>query len=183
MLNLPKQYLYLVVDQINKSILASCSSASIANAVSTGIFNSSPMTIWFPYVGTSHPIIKYNSGTDTNYTLVRQSKTKFNNIDTGINSDSNIYKLVNETPSGRMFDLEPMDPALIDEAWIQKRKLANFRTELMTSLEVYCERYISRNVTFCADELLFPYLQKQIDECDPEQDYYDPDNFISNWLA
>ena len=49
----------------------------------------------------------------------------------------------------------------------------------MMELEMYCERYLSRAVEFCGDELLFPYLQKQIELSNPTLGIYAPG--IQEW--
>jgi len=168
MLTTPKQYLYLVVDQTNKCVLANTTSASTANAVSAGIINSSPMVIWFPYLVNNHDIVKYNIDENINYKLIKQSKPGRSL------TDWNTYEPVEKTPSGRKFDLIEMDDDLIDSQWIARRKLASFRAQLITDLEGICERFIAQSVTSCFDELLFPYLQKQLELSDPTNDFYSP---------
>lgn len=177
MLSVSKQYLYLVIDQINKCVITTTTSISTANAVSNGILNSSPMIIWFPYFDNTHDIVKANRNENINYKLVRKFVTH-NKGGTTV-ADSHMYECVEETPSGRMFDLVPMDVNLITSEWTNRRRLGNFRASLMMELEMYCERYLARTINFCGDELLFPYLQKQIELSNPEIEYYSPG--IQEW--
>jgi hypothetical protein len=178
MLSVPKQYLYLVIDQTNKCVITTTNSVSTANAVSNGILNSSPMIVWFPYADTKHNIAQANRNETINYKLVRQVG---NHLYTGGVSiaDTHMFEPVEKTPSGRMFDLIEMDNNLITPEWIKRRQLGNFRAGLIMELEMYCERYLSRTINFCGDELLFPYLQKQIELSDPTLEIYAPG--IQEW--
>jgi hypothetical protein len=171
MLSFPKQYLYLVIDQINKCVITATTSMSTANAVSNGILNSSPMIVWFPYIETKHDIIRANKDETINYKLVKQFGERLSKGNITV-ADNHMYECVEKTPSGRMFDLVPMDPLLITPEWVERRRLGNFRANLMIDLESYCERYISRAVNFCGDELLFPYLQHQLALSNPELEIY-----------
>jgi hypothetical protein len=146
---------------------------STANAVSNGILNSSPMIVWFPYFETQHDIVKANKDEHINYKLVKQFGTQLTKGNITV-ADTHMYECVETTPSGRMFDLVPMDPTLITSDWIKRRQLGNFRANLIIDLESHCERYLSRAVNFCGDELLFPYIQQQINLSDPTLDMYAP---------
>jgi hypothetical protein len=178
MLSVSKQYLYLVIDQINKCVITNTNSAATANAVSNGILNSSPMVVWFPYIELNHNIIKSNSNENINYKLLRQFKTKFSNAGQST-SDSNMYEVVDQTPNGRVFDLIQMDQKLITREWIARRQLGNFRARLMIELETHCERYLARSVNFCGDEISLPYIQKQLELSNPDFNIYSPG--IQEW--
>lgn len=178
MLSVSKQYLYLVIDQTTKCVITNTISISTANAVSNGILNSSPMVIWFPYLDNKHDIIRANQDPNINYKLVKQFGTDFNRGNITV-SDSHMYECVEKTPSGKMFDLVPMDENLITPEWTAKRRLANFRANLMMDLELHCDRYLARAVNFCGDELVFPYIQQQLSLSDPATEVYAPG--IQEW--
>ena len=170
MLNGLKQYLFLVVDQETKGILTKCPSANTANVIANGITNCSRMTIHFPW-WSGHDISKYTENEKINYKLVRQ--INFNSGPSGMmDSEINVCEIVNKTKSGKIFDLEPMDSKNITDSWLEKRKLANFRSEKIAGFEVFCERYISRIKTFCGDELFFHALKDELELVDDANEVY-----------
>lgn len=169
MINDFKEYLFLVIDQETKGVLTRCSSASIANSVSKGILNSSMMTIYFPYFRTKHNIINYQSDISLNYKLVRAHKSEYSNLQMPT-SDVEMYEIVEKTNSGRTFDLVEITD--VDSEWIEKRKLANQRSEKIRSLEIVCERYMARLKEFSADDMFFQYLKTQLPLVDEEKNQY-----------
>jgi len=165
MLNGLKQYLFLVVDQETKGILARCSSANVANAVSQGITNSSPMTIYFQFA--NHNINKYQDDTTLNYKLQRAYVDEI-----GMDSETNVAEPVKVDRITESFIVSEFVPP---EGWISKREIANFRSKRFRDLENICDRYISRVKTFCGDELLYQYLGKELDKV---SDNYYPASII-----
>jgi hypothetical protein len=170
MLNGLKQFLFLVVDQETKGILTKCSSMNTANAVSKGILNSSPMLVPYPYL--NHDVKNYNFDCNLNYKLVR--KTNF--PEKLMASEMSVYAAVTDTNTKNIFELVPISA---NDLWLEKRKLANFRSLKMEFLEVTCERYMSRIKNYTGDELFFQYLGKQLDLVNIEIEYF-PDG-IKEW--
>ena len=162
MLNGIKLYLFLVVDQETKGILTKCSSMAAAIAVSKGILNSSPMLVRYPYL--NHKVNQYHTDIQINYKLVRPS----NNL-SNMPSEVNVYETVEKNNSAKLFELVSIDA---DERWLEKRKLANFRSEKIEYLETTCERYMSRVKNFTGDELFFQYIGKELDLVDVENNQY-----------
>jgi len=165
MLNGIKLYLFLVVDQETKGILARCSSANVANAVSQGITNSSPMTIYFQFA--NHNINKYQDDTTLNYKLQRAYVDE-----TGMDSETNVAEPVKVDRITESFIVSEFVPP---KGWISKREIANFRSKRFRDLENICDRYISRVKTFCGDELFYQYLGKELDKV---SDSYYPASII-----
>ena len=170
MLNGLKSYLFLVVDQETKGILTKCSSMNTANAVSKGILNSSPMLVRYPYM--NHDVNRYNNDHTLNYKLVKKITSPSKNMA----SEMCVYDAVSTTNSKNIFELIPIS---VDNEWLEKRKLANFRSLKMDYLELTCERYMARIKNFAGDELFFQYLGKQLDLVNLKIDYF-PD-CIKEW--
>jgi hypothetical protein len=154
-----KQYLFLVVDQETATIITKCPSMSIANAVCKGITNSSVMVIHYAHMGTKHEINQYQDNPTLVYQLVREARltTDVSAIST---SESNVYKSVSRTENGKPFDIVKITTPSDD--WIEKRKLGNFRSNKIRSLELICERYMARGNNFSNDEIFFQYLSTQL---------------------
>jgi hypothetical protein len=157
MLNGLKQYLFLVVDQETKGILTKCSSMNTANAVSKGILNSSPMLVIYPHL--NHNINKYSTDYTLNYKLVRDIVPDDKNMP----SEMCVYDTTPNINSKNVFSLIPIST---DPTWLEKRKLANYRSLKMAYLELTCERYMARIKNFAGDELFFQYLGKQLELVD-----------------
>jgi hypothetical protein len=162
MLNGIKLYLFLVVDQETKGILTKCSSMAAAVAVSKGILNSSPMLVRYPYL--NHNVNQYNTDIQINYKLVRPSTELYN-----MSSEVNVYETVKRNNFNKLFELVSIDS---NNAWLEKRKLANFRSEKIEYLENTCERYMSRIKNFTGDELFFQYIGKELNLVDIETNRY-----------
>lgn len=162
MLNGIKLYLFLVVDQETKGILTKCSSMAAAIAVSKGILNSSPMLVRYPYL--NHKVNQYHTDIQINYKLVRPS----NNL-SNMPSEVNVYETVDNSISNKLFELVSID---VDDNWLEKRKLANFRSKKIEYLETTCERYMSRVKNFAGDELFFQYIGKELDLVNVESNRY-----------
>jgi hypothetical protein len=169
-----KQYLFLVVDQETAKIITKCPSMSIANAVCKGILNSSVMVIHYPFMSTRHEINQYQDDHLINYQLVRENKST---IDRSVisTSDANVYKPVERTENGKPFDIVKIET--VSEDWLDKRKLGNFRSNRIRSLELICERYMARGNNFSNDEIFFQYLSTQLPLVNEESDHY-PDSIV-----
>jgi hypothetical protein len=177
MLEAVKQYLFLVVDQETFGVITRCPTISIANAVSKGILNSSPMVIFYPYTGISGGINIYRDDISLNYQLVRRGSKIVN---TGfIASECNVAKIVEETPSKRFFDLVEYPKEFLSQDWYAKRWLGNARADAIMILEQRCERYLSRSKHFIGDEMFLQFLGKELDLCDPKTTTYTP--AIQEW--
>jgi hypothetical protein len=171
MLPTNKSYLYLIIDQNTKGVITYSPIASVSNAVSKGIPNSSCMMIHFPFLLGKHDITKYLSDTSLNYKLVKKHNPKFSNFKFTA-GEMNVADSVPFIQSGKSFDLVPMDEQLITTEWIGKRKLGNFRVLNIRSLEMICERYLSRFKQFSADDMLFPFISEQLKLVDESQNSY-----------
>lgn len=177
MLDAVKQYLFLVVDQETFGVVTRCPTISIANAVSKGILNTSPMVVFYPYTSISGGINAYRDDLKLNYQLVRRGSKIVN---TGyIASECNVAKIVEETPSKRFFDLVEYPKELLSQDWYAKRHLANIRADALMVLEQRCERYLSRSKHFIGDEIFLQFLGKELDLCDPKTVSYTP--AIQEW--
>lgn len=169
MLNGIKSYLFLVVDQETKGILTKCSSITIANAVVKGILNSSSMLV--PYSNINNTKINtYSENTIDNYKLVRFHNSKFSNFKP-MTGEANVYEIGNNKEK-KAFDLVEMDQSSINNLWIEKRTLANFRANKIRTLESFCERYSARLVNFFGDELLFQNLSNELSKVDVKNNDY-----------
>ncbi len=172
MLDAVKQYLFLVVDQETFGVVTRCPTISIANAVSKGMLNTSPMVIFYPYVGIAGGINTYRENLSTNYQVIRRGSKIVN---TGfISSECNVAKIVEETPSKRFFDLIDLPKELVTNEWIEKRKLGNARADALMVLEQRCERYLSRVKHFIGDEIFLNFLSKELIQCNPSTNSYTP---------
>lgn len=171
MFNGIKQYLFLVVDQETAGVITKCSTASIANAVSKGIINSSTMVIHFPYMTTKHDINQYQDDFRLNYKIVRAYKSKVSNMVPPV-GEGDVYEIVDSVPSGKTFDLRKIES--ITPEWIEKRKLGNFRAAKIRSLEMICERYLARLKNFTSDDAFLQYFSTQISLVDEKNNYYPP---------
>jgi hypothetical protein len=160
MLNGIKLYLFLVVDQETKGILTKCSSMAAATAVSKGILNSSPMLVRYPYL--NHKVNQYNTDIQINYKLIGAHPIS-------LASEVNVYEISDPNGSNKPFDLVNIS---VDGAWLEKRKLANFRSNKIEYLETLCERYVSRIKNFTGDELFFQYIGKELDLVNIENNQY-----------
>ncbi len=170
MLDATKQYLFLVVDQETFGVVTRCPTISIANSVSKGILNTSPMVIFYPYVGVVGGINTYRDNLNTNFQLIRRGSKIIN---TGfISSECNVAKIVDETPSKRFFDLVDLPKEFLTEAWLEKRKLGNTRADALMVLEQRCERYLSRVKHFIGDEIFLNFLSKELYNCNPDNGNY-----------
>lgn len=166
MLEAVKQYLFLVVDQETFGVVTRCPTISIANAVSKGILNTSPMVIFYPYTSVIGGVNSYRDGPEINYQLVRRGSKIVN---TGyIASECNVAKIVEETPNKRFFDLIEYPKEFLNPRWYAKRSLANIRADAMMVLEQRCERYLSRSKHFIGDEMFLQFLSRELDRCDPK---------------
>ena len=168
-----KQYLNVVVDQETKGILTRCSTPSVANAVARGIPNSSMMIIEFPFM--KHEIVDYQTNINLNYKLLRKLYPQHSDV-IPLDSESNVFEVVDETPSGKPFDISPMEAS---PAWIEQRKIANFKSFAFNDLENRCDRYLARIATFSHDELFYQYLAKELEQVDVDANYYPVG--ISEW--
>lgn len=166
-----KSYLYLIVDQATKGVITYSHSASISNAVSKGIMNSSCMLIHFPFLVGKHDINRYLEDFNLNYKLVKKHDPEFSNFKF-MDSEMNVAESTNFIKSGKTFDLVPINQESITDQWLEKRKLGNFRVINIRSLEMNCDRYLSRFKQFTADDMFFPYLTAQLQLVNVEQDAY-----------
>jgi hypothetical protein len=172
MLDAVKQYLFLVVDQETFGVVTRCPTISIANAVSKGLVNTSPMVVFYPHFGIVGGINAYRDNVNTNYQLVRRGSKIVN---TGfISSECNVAKIVEETPSKKFFDLVDLPKELVTEQWLAKRKLGNARADSLMVLEQRCERYLSRVKHFIGDEIFLNFLSRDLVKCNPTIDSYTP---------
>jgi len=160
MLNGIKLYLFLVVDQETKGILTKCSSMAAAIAVSKGILNSSPMLVRYPYL--NHKVNQYHTDTQINYKLV-------STFPASMASEVNVYEVVDFNIDNKSFELVDI---CVNDIWLEKRKLANFRSNKIEYLETLCDRYISRIKNFTGDELFFQYIGKELGLVDIENNQY-----------
>jgi hypothetical protein len=175
-----KSYLYLIVDQATKGVITYSHSASISNAVSKGIMNSSCMLIHFPFLAGKHDINRYLEDLSLNYKLVKKHDPEFSNFKF-MDSEMNVAESTNNVPSGKTFDFIPLDRELITDQWLEKRRLGNFRVINIRSLEMNCDRYLSRFKQFTADDMFFPYLTEQLQLVNVENNIY-PESIIE-WAA
>jgi hypothetical protein len=175
-----KSYLYLIVDQATKGVITYSHSASISNAVSKGIMNSSCMLIHFPFLAGKHDINRYLEDLSLNYKLVKKHDPEFSNFKF-MDSEMNVAEPTNTVPSGKTFDLVPLNQELVTKQWLEKRRLGNFRVVNIRSLEMNCDRYLSRFKQFTADDMFFPYLTEQLQLVNVENNTY-PDSIVE-WAA
>lgn len=168
-----KSYLYLIIDQDTKGIITYSHSASISNAVTKGIMNTSCMMIHFPFLKGKHEINRYLDDLSLNYKLVKKHDPEFSNFKF-MDSEMSVAGVANSTRNGKSFDIVPLDLNLITDEWIEKRRLGNFRVVNIRSLEMHCDRYLTRFKQFTADDVLFPYLSEQISLSDVTNNIYPP---------
>jgi hypothetical protein len=173
-----KSYLYLIIDQASKGVITYSHSASISNAVSKGIMNSSCMMIHFPFLVSKHDINRYLEDLSLNYKLVKKHDPAFSNYKF-MDSEMNVAESTEFIQSGKTFDLVPMDQTSLTDEWLEKRRLGNFRVINIRSLEMNCDRYLSRFKQFSADDMLFPYITEQINLVDTDRNIYP--NSIVEW--
>jgi hypothetical protein len=166
-----KSYLYLIIDQASKGVITYSHSASISNAVSKGIMNSSCMMIHFPFLVGKHDINRYLEDLSLNYKLVKKHNPEFSNFKF-MDSEMSVAESTDFIQSGKIFDLVPMNQDLITDGWLEKRRLGNFRVVNIRSLEMNCDRYLSRFKQFSADDMIFPYLSEQLQLVNVDQDIY-----------
>lgn len=179
MLDVQKPYLFPVVDQESFRVLCFCLNPTIANAVSQGILNSSPMTVHYPLFGVPDPTKDYNTDIDRNIVLVLKMPD-FNKIHPGgyVTSDCNIAMIVDSTPTGRFFDFIPASQTA-DQNWREKRKLATDRNTALELLERRCDKYLTRTTYFTGDPIFLSYIGQRLADCKPELGYYD--KIICDW--
>jgi hypothetical protein len=172
MLTAIKPYLFPVVDQETYGVVCFAPTHTVANAVSQGILNTSPMTIYWPRRGNSaQPDEGYNDRNDLNSTLVFKLPPKA--VSSGyVTSDCNVAQAVSHTASGRPFDFVPMEPGAITEQWRAKRSLANDRVDALDQLERRCEKYLLRTGHFISDPLFLAYIGHELALCRPLEGHY-----------
>lgn len=167
MLDVEKPYLYPVVDQETFRVLCFCLNSTIANAVSEGLLNSSPMTVHYPLAGLAmNPVKDYNTDSQKTLALVLKMNAT-NKLTAGgyVTSDCNVAKVVDQTPTGRVLDFVVADS---DSDWQARRRLAQQRNDAIELLERRCDRYLSRTSYFTGDPVFLPYLAQQLALCRPE---------------
>lgn len=158
-----KEYLFLVVDNYSNGVLTKCVSASCANAVTRGMLNTTTMVIKFPFMKTNHNINRYQDDVRLNYKLVKpfsinNSKIKPPDPD----GEANNFSYYETENADKPFDLIDLEKKFINADWIQRRKLANFRSQHLRNLEAICERHMARLKSFVSDEAFFIYLSTQL---------------------
>jgi hypothetical protein len=171
MLSAAKSYLYLIVDQATKGVISHSPIASVSNAVAKGIMNSSCMLIHYPFLMGNSDINRYLNDINLNYKLVKKHAPEFSNFKF-MDSEMSVAESTNTIPNGKTFDLVPMNAELITADWLEKRRLGNFRTVNIRSLEMHCDRYLSRFKQFTADDMLFPFLSEQLKLVDVVKEQY-----------
>ena len=164
-----KNHIFLIVDQENKGLLDYTYSASVANAVIKGIYNSSVMLIPIAYFDKS-VIENYGNNFRNNYKLVRKDITVYTNSKT-MTSECNVCEVTKDIANNKEFDLRPL---LVSESWIEKRKLTAFRVSKLKILETTCDRYLTRFKTFTGDSFFQQYIGKQLDITDVDTNEFAP---------
>lgn len=178
MFNGIKEYLFLVVDNDTNGILTNCVSASVANAVSSGLVNASTMIIKFSFIRNNHPVTRYQEDVRLNYKLVKlYDMSKLDNKPAGWGGESNNFQYYQSSESNKPFDLIDLDKEIITADWIKKRKIANLRSKYIRNLESTCERYLGRLKKFVSDEVFFQYLSSQLPLVNIEKNQY-PNSII-----
>jgi hypothetical protein len=164
-----KNYIFLIIDQENKGLLEYTYSASVANAVSKGISNSSVMLA--PIANFDKSVIEnYGNNFRNNYKLVRKDITVYTNSKM-MTSECNVCEVTKDVAVNKVFDLRPL---VVSESWIEKRKLTAFRVSKLKILETTCDRYLTRFKTFTGDSFFHQYISKQLDITDIENEKFAP---------
>lgn len=164
-----KNYIFLIIDQENKGLLDYTYSASISNAVTKGISNSSVMLV--PIANFDKSILEnYSNNFRNNYKLVRKDITVHTNSKM-MTSECNVCEITKDIASNKTFDLHPLS---VSDTWIEKRKLTAFRVSKLKILETTCDRYLTRFKTFTGDSFFQQYIGKQLDISDVENEKFSP---------
>lgn len=167
MLEGTKNYLFLIIDQENKGMLGYSYSASVSNAVSKGLSNTSVMLIPAFYFD-KLILDKFNQNFRNNFKLVRKFDNPFSN-GLPMTSEGNVCETVKDINVNKVFQLDPLD---VSEDWLEKRKLAALRINKLKILETMLDRFITRFKNFTADSVFYSFLDKELSKCDPENNYY-----------
>jgi hypothetical protein len=157
-----KQYLYLVVDRETNLVLTRCQNASTANAVSRGFLNSTVMVINRPKCFHNDKMQVYHKDSQITFKLITNNFSGISSLEANVGEKNNSSKY--------NFDLVEYDNS--DQQWIDKRELANIRSNIFSTMESKIERYLARFYSFVGDNILYQYLSQEFNRCNPENDYY-----------
>ncbi len=134
----------LVDLEVIGSILAECSSVTVANAVSKGILNTSTMVV---NLNDNVKLETYHKLPDLALKLVRHDGFVTGYKGDGFYFESKPHRDGSNKKS-RDFEVEQFIPS---EAWIERKRLASIRSACLQEMESYCQRMLAKSRMFVDD--------------------------------
>jgi hypothetical protein len=148
------QYCYTVVDRQNNLVLSCCPTPSMANAISNGFLNSAVMVIPLDTLNSEIDLSNYGKDPKLTFKIVRYFKDVPPRT-----TEVNIAEPRQSYPDSPLYDLVNFDE--FSESWVEKRKLANKRLNLVNYLEKAIERYTIKFREFAQDDLFYLSFLKE----------------------
>lgn len=149
---------YLVIDQISFGILAWCPSPTVANALSKGILNSSPMAVTHHIesaIDTDSWQTVRNNSVSPAYILEMQKGNSAMSI-----GEASVAKYIPPDKSGKLFNLcEFTNPG---EAFLKSRSIAIKRSIALSKIENICLRYSINTQIIFNDRDLYIHLNDHL---------------------
>lgn len=147
------KYKIFVIDNETFLILCETNSVPIANAISMGLLNTSVMVV----------NIDQDYDDNLNYKLLQTVTVQ----KTG---EANAAFISQDLDKKKRHAIELVDNP--SDRFLERKKLAKLRRTGMQHLECGCQRYLARLHDFFADSDFYMILSKELDQCDPENDFY-----------
>lgn len=161
-----KQKTHLVVDIKTNGILIAVHSNIVANAICFKMLNTESISIKLnaEFKEKIDLFLKPKFDESSNFIL-----TKIGHNLTP-QSTANIGKLVKSVDGNGQYGISIM-PEVTDE-WLALRKKAHRIKEVLAGNELRVLRRAASSKYFFGDNISFPFIKKELDKCNPEEDQY-----------
>ena len=165
MFNLNAQLNIFVVDMETFGILCSCDNAAVANAISSGIINSTVMTVHL-----------HREDLKLAEELSKKYRQDFNKCialakDTAMTAKFNgpglSYKPINEDTK-TLFSLREIVPEDLPR-WVNKKKLADLKRHILTEVYSYCSRYLAKEYNHINTEMMITFANEVMQDTNPTE--------------
>ena len=160
-----KQNTHLVIDTTTNGILIAVHSNVVANAICFKILNTEAMSIRLvDFNEEINPLLKPQFNESSNFILTKVG----HNLTP--QSTANVGQLVKSTDGHGRFGVAKMSE--VTDEWIALRKKAHNIKEVIASSDLRVLRSATPSKQFFGDTINFPFIKKELDKCNPQEDQY-----------
>jgi hypothetical protein len=160
-----KQNTHLVIDTTTNGILIAVHSNVVANAICFKILNTEAMSIRLvDFNEEINPLLKPQFNESSNFILTKVG----HNLTP--QSTANVGQLVKSTDGNGRFGVAKMSE--VTDEWIALRKKAHNIKEVIASSDLRVLRSATPSKKFFGDTITFPFIKKELDKCNPQEDQY-----------